>query len=533
MKKNLIVFISVLCVSFLFYGFYVSWRTYRQQARVYYESIESLSDSAVENLTRTFKIMSGSVIALSGSDSIKQWVQDTSLFLDSNREGSLNRSRLNREAQTILSNTTINSYEFFDYITISENGIMLAATYTKPASMNRMQTETRQCYKTIRDNPDYSLFLPPTEGNGGMYATLRIQSDFTTEDSLYIIACTREEVLKSSYRDMPFYDQAMICITDNDGVVFSSNNPELLGTRLAREAVTGGRTSADPAVPAKDTRSTIRVKLRINKDFWFLYQLPEHVLVAGTLAGMLPFITVTLLVLCIIIVTFIVVTRAAQNLIRSEYESRLLFKDAELRNLQKQMNPHFLFNTLLTVQIKAQMAGDEPVYQMISKLSALLRSGIYRDGRALVPLSQELQYVNYYLELQKIRFEDSLEYEVTVADPELEKCTIPRLLIEPLVENAVIHGAEGHDGVTKVTVRAERHDDRIWVQVSDNGCGFDVASVLEADGAENAGREKFGLYTIRERIALLYGEAGSFTVTSSPEGTTCTIIIPLSEADYV
>ncbi len=532
MKKNIIVFISVLCVSFLLYGFYVSWRTYRQQARVYYESIESLSDSAVENLTRTFKIMSGSVIALSGSESIKQWVQDTSLFLDSNREGSLNRSRLNREAQTILSNTTINSYEFFDYITISENGTMLAATYTKPASMNRMQTETRQCYETIRSDPDYSLFLPPTEGNEGMYATLRIQSDFTVEDSLFIIACTREEVLKSSYRDMPFYDQAMICITDNNGVVFSSNNPELLGKQLSPAAQEISAALNDTA-QTSGRRNTIRIKIRINKDFWFLYELPERILVAGTLAGMLPFIIVTLLVLCIISATFIVVTRAAQNLIRSEYESRLLFKDAELRNLQKQMNPHFLFNTLLTVQIKAQMAGDEPVYQMISRLSALLRSGIYRDGRALVPLSQELQYVNYYLELQKIRFEDNLDYEVTVAEPELQNCTIPRLIIEPLVENAVIHGAEGRDGVTRVTVLAERYDGRLRVQVSDNGCGFDVASVLGDEKNAESGREKFGLYTIRERMTLLYGENGSFTVISGPAGTECTIEIPVSEADYV
>ena len=195
------------------------------------------------------------------------------------------------------------------------------------------------------------------------------------------------------------------------------------------------------------------------------------------------------------------------------------------------MNPHFLFNILLTIQIKAKMSGDEPVSKMITSLSNLLRAGIYRDKRSTIPVSEELKYVEYYLSLQKARYEERLTYNIELESEEINDCEIPRLSIEPLVENAVVHGLEVSDKEGHVDVLLSSNDTDIIIHVKDNGVGFEPET-LDLEGelknpGEKLPREKVGVKNTNRRIKLMYGEKYGLKITSAiNEGTDIEIRIP-------
>lgn len=115
-------------------------------------------------------------------------------------------------------------------------------------------------------------------------------------------------------------------------------------------------------------------------------------------------------------------TAEIKELIQNKYESQILLNEMEIRFLQHQMNPHFLFNVLLTIQIKAKRCKDETIYHMVSTLSSLLRASIYTNNIEMITVREELEYAEFYLYLQKMRFDDRISYEVTIEDDSLKEC---------------------------------------------------------------------------------------------------------------
>ena len=221
-----------------------------------------------------------------------------------------------------------------------------------------------------------------------------------------------------------------------------------------------------------------------------------------------------------------------RELIRNKYESQILLNEMEIRFLQHQMNPHFLFNVLLTIQIKAKRSGNETIYKMVSKLSALLRASIYTNNVDRITVGEELEYTEFYLYLQKMRFEDRFFYKIIVEDEELKKSIIPKFVIEPIVENAVIHGIENieNEGVIRIVLKKMGTD--LLVTVQDNGAGFDVKEYFNSlEQAENgSSREKIGLKNVDLRLRHIYGEEYRIKIKSKINtGTTIYIKIPIEE----
>ena len=120
-------------------------------------------------------------------------------------------------------------------------------------------------------------------------------------------------------------------------------------------------------------------------------------------------------------------TAEIKELIQNKYESQILVNEMEIRFLQHQMNPHFLFNVLLTIQIKAKRCKDETIYRMVSTLSSLLRASIYTNNIDMITVRAELEYAEFYLYLQKMRFEDRISYEISIEDESLKDCMIRSL----------------------------------------------------------------------------------------------------------
>ena len=227
----------------------------------------------------------------------------------------------------------------------------------------------------------------------------------------------------------------------------------------------------------------------------------------------------------------------------AEYYTALLFLTQAYESCLKaetkgsymyETNPHFLFNVLLTIQIKAKRSGNETIYKMVSKLSALLRASIYTNNVDRITVGEELEYTEFYLYLQKMRFEDRFFYKIIVEDEELKKSIIPKFVIEPIVENAVIHGIENieNEGVIRIVLKKMGTD--LLVTVQDNGAGFDVKEYFNSlEQAENgSSREKIGLKNVDLRLRHIYGEEYRIKIKSKINtGTTIYIKIPIEERE--
>jgi two-component system, LytTR family, sensor kinase len=202
----------------------------------------------------------------------------------------------------------------------------------------------------------------------------------------------------------------------------------------------------------------------------------------------------------------------------SQLEARLA--QSQLQTLRMQLQPHFLFNTLNS--ISTLMHRDvKRADSMIVALSDLLRMSLRSTGRQEVPLQEELEFLERYLEIMTLRFGDRLAVDVQ-AEPEVLDARVPSLVLQPLVENAIRHGFQDARRRGHVTVDIIRDGDVLRCSVADDGCG------LPDDGF----REGVGLTTTRARLRHLYGEAHQFDLRNRPEGgARATLAIPYHPFD--
>ncbi|WP_422477980.1 cache domain-containing sensor histidine kinase [Pleomorphochaeta sp. DL1XJH-081] len=210
-----------------------------------------------------------------------------------------------------------------------------------------------------------------------------------------------------------------------------------------------------------------------------------------------------------------------------EEESKL--QEAERKALEAQMNPHFLYNTLNTVKSIARMHDEQEIYTIITKLGKLLRDAIdNREGETT--LAESFSLVENYLTIQKIRYGEKL-HTIVELDETIASLKTPKLIIQPLVENAIIHGLEPKIGIWRLTVRARLEAKMVIISVADNGVGFS-RNIRFKNGFSLDEANHVGLSNIQRRLKLRYGELSDLSVDSVPhEGTIVTIHIPFPRED--
>ena len=199
----------------------------------------------------------------------------------------------------------------------------------------------------------------------------------------------------------------------------------------------------------------------------------------------------------------------------------------ELALLQSQINPHFLYNTLDTIIWLVETGKNEQAVEMVTSLSNFFRSSLSK-GRDLITLGEEEIHVRSYLEIQQVRYRDILCYEICV-QPELRGCVLPKLTLQPLVENALYHGIKLRRGLGHIAVDAAQEDGNVRICVRDDGAGMPPERLQQLrqslDTEEQVG---FGLRTVFRRLRLLYGEQCSMELESAPNaGTTVTLRFPI------
>lgn len=208
---------------------------------------------------------------------------------------------------------------------------------------------------------------------------------------------------------------------------------------------------------------------------------------------------------------------------------QIRLRKAEFELLQAQINPHFLYNTLDTIVWLAEAGDQKRVVSMVGNLSDFFRTSL-NQGKDIISIREELAHVRSYLEIQQVRYQDILRYEITVPE-DLYEYKIPKITIQPLVENALYHGIKNKRGQGTITVTGKSKENGFVLYVRDNGIGMTQERLKEVRAGiqklSYTGKEIYGLYNVNERIRLNFGETYGISIESTyGEGTCVSISLP-------
>jgi two-component system sensor histidine kinase YesM len=220
-----------------------------------------------------------------------------------------------------------------------------------------------------------------------------------------------------------------------------------------------------------------------------------------------------------------------EHLIHMVYIEQQNKRTAELKVLQEQIKPHFLYNTLDTINWMAREYEAEDIVKVVDALTSMYRIGL-SHGKDYVTLEEEIKYVTNYLYIQKIRYGSKLNYEI-IEDKNIQEYEVPKLILQPLIENAIYHGIKTKRGEGHLFIRTKELESNFMeLSVEDDGSGMAPEKVDELNRMLNEPikieeNQSFGLFYIKERLRIRYGNRFFVQVVSSREtGTIVTIRIP-------
>ncbi|WP_282935417.1 sensor histidine kinase [Paenibacillus sp. RC67] len=223
-----------------------------------------------------------------------------------------------------------------------------------------------------------------------------------------------------------------------------------------------------------------------------------------------------------------------EELIKQVKREESLKKEAEMEALQYQLNPHFLYNTLNTIKWVAKMHRTPQIAEVVTSLVRLLQASLGKKGD-FITIREEVGLIHDYMEIQSFRYGEQVRLQCEV-DPMANNCLVPRMILQPLIENAIIHGIEPgkQEGLIRIRIWLDVPRDILYCQVEDDGVGMDPRS-QDGDSSTTAMRERMsgiGLRHIREKIKLYYGDGYSMHINSKPkQGTTIRLTMPVHQSE--
>lgn len=237
---------------------------------------------------------------------------------------------------------------------------------------------------------------------------------------------------------------------------------------------------------------------------------------------------------------FNTMTKNISTLVNDVYIKELARKDAEISALQEQINPHFLYNTLESINWRAQLAGETDIALMIQALSKLMDGSINRNNEKFITINQEVDYMEQYMYLVRMRYADSLTFILEIG-PSVGEYLVPKLIIQPLLENAVKHGIEAV-GEGTISLKAYEKDENVYIEVKDDGIGMSqemlnrIRDMIDLEkrniNLQKGKRQSIGFQNVARRIQLIYGEKAVILVESEKNKGTCiTLILPKGVED--
>jgi two-component system sensor histidine kinase YesM len=221
-----------------------------------------------------------------------------------------------------------------------------------------------------------------------------------------------------------------------------------------------------------------------------------------------------------------------KQLIDEVYSGQKRKREAEIKVLQSQINPHFIYNTLETIRMMAEINDDEKVASMAYMLGSLLRYSIINETET-VTVGQELEHLENYIYLQNVRFKDKFQLVVLLSE-ELKQYRILKLMLQPIVENAIYHGLEKKLDPSEITIESHEDESYLYITITDNGEGMDFDTIRDLNyrithtSSQPDIKHGIGLSNVHDRIQLYYGDEYGLEIEST-EGTGTRIILRLAK----
>ena len=444
--------------------------------------------------------------------------------------------------------------------------------------MNLLENHLAIYQRFSEEKTDMRVFPPE---NGILYLARNIKETNVPQSLGSIVLGIEEETLERAYTNTLGYLNALVYIYDRDGTILSCKDKSLLGTKL--EPAMLGLEKNDRVekrkfdgqqyytavhdidrlklgtlilIPEKEMMTSFNRSLR----FYVIVILLAVLLAAFMGATLSSKITKPIKSMIANInkfkagdfsvkmpeyeeyelnemsTVFNKMTDEIQDLFQDIYEKQILLKESELKLLQSQVNPHFLFNVLDVISWEARLSGNEKVYEMITSLGQIMIANVTFMDREKITISQERDYIEFYLFLQKMRFGEKLIITIDMGEKEIGSFYIPKFCIYTVVENAIVHGLENKVGerVLKVCYRMEGGD--LTFEITDNGIGFDTKEI-DLNSQEKMKKDKnkhtnIGLYNANRRIRLLYGKEYGITLESKiDQGTRVMVRLPIDRGE--
>ena len=541
------------------------------------DNIDTTVTAVSKVMDQSFLVMENLVLELAASNGVQNWLDDSHYYDQENLDFYLRKTEFSRELNRILIYSNAKKLDVVEYAAVFNNGYLLDYVDVQSVGGNKVQREVYKAYEEAKRETEKFIYSELVMGSENtIFHIRRMRSDFERDVQLIIMVATNERDIATQYEDLVQNEGEIVYLIDGENKVLSSNRENEIGSYIDEKIVEcdNGEIYLDQTY----MRTSREVK-NLGEDVRLVHLYPQSLLIKKVMEGIRTYILLGVILIGICLVVAVLVglkstrflnefihamesvrdrnydvrireyknaeinslgkafnemTDELRELIRNKYESQILLNEMEIRFLQHQMNPHFLFNVLLTIQIKAKRSGNETIYKMVSKLSAILRASIYTNNVDRITVREELKYTEFYLYLQKMRFEDRFFYEIIVEDEELGKCIIPKFVIEPIVENAVIHGIENIENKGMIRIVLKKTGEDLLATVQDNGVGFDVKEYLDSleQTEYSPSREKIGLKNVDLRLRHIYGEQYRIKIESVINtGTIIYIKIPIEERE--
>lgn len=544
-----------------------------------YDNLSALITQTGDSLKTSFGMVENSIEYFSMDQTIQKWIKEDSgknltaagrLTAQLGLDAALKHSIIiGNEEQNELMDTAV----FY----VNDKSYSLYAR--GKTNLVTLTNQGNEIFREMNRNPaDETTMYPKYSEESKKHSLYFGKSFYDKEISksiLNLIIGVDEETLFSKYENAIQYPGTLAYVVDGDGKIYSSADKSILGTALPNDLQKIMRQESLKELETGDgvyyamSRGISKTGLR------FVIGIPKESFAASVNAISSKYVVVMLMVFFVFLLLSIFIayisTRFLKDmaksltdikhgnfrarmpaykttelrevsdtfnemadridyLINQIYEKQLAVKKADIKFLQSQINPHFLFNTFAAIGTKAKLAKEETIYRMINSVSMLLQAGFNADD-SLITVAEELEYIKCYLYIQKERFGERLHYEINISDDRVLDAPIPRLCVEPIVENSVIHGLEVKKNRGSVILNVILEDDTILFEVIDDGVGFSPGRTqIEAKPGEDTGKS-IGLKNTHKRLRLIYGnnygvfidaerEAGARVVVKIPFETT-------------
>ncbi|MBI9108194.1 MAG: histidine kinase [Spirochaetales bacterium] len=514
----------------LILGGVIVWKIYQKSYVTIHNSNSAAVLQTAERLSQSFIIVDNTIIGLTAGEVVSSWYKQTPI--DFNRESFVvYKENLFKEIHHFLTYNSALQYGLLAYVSVFINNELISSIYTRAYTLRGLTRDSRDVFEQfIQSSADYTSLIPPTQNRPFIFKSRKIKNDFTKDEALVILVGTTEADIAQKYNGLIDENENKVFIVDENNTIYSTQDKSLLGKQFQLKFNSSGSSNQNEVSYCSfEENSYVYYQEPIEStNFSIIFLVPEANLFKENSIEIRGYIV--LILFLTLLMVFVGVLLSAKNtsfvktLIEDSYESEIMLKEMQIKSLQQQMNPHFLFNILLTLQIRAKKCSDEILYKMITSLSHLLRNGIYEENVAFITIDQELKNIEFYLYLQNQRFGDKLEYNIHI-EPNLGKCLIPKLCIEPLIENTFNHGFKNFEQEGHIELSVTSRDEVLYIQIIDNGAGFDATKILE----QSDSHEKIGIKNTDRRIKLIYGECyGIQIVSHKGKGTKATVTIPIT-----